>query len=75
MIVDGVGWPAGTEVTVVYLDTLGDETGSRAVGFADDNGRFSVQIVAQDPSNIPGPHVVQASDGDQTAEATYDAQP
>jgi len=73
LTVVGSGWDAGVEVTVDYLDTLGDPTGSRAFAFADRDGRFRATLVAFDPANIPGPHVVQASAGSQSAETSFNA--
>ena len=71
--VTGTGWDAGVEVTVEYLDTLGDPTGSQAFAFVGDDGRFSVVLIAFDPAGIPGPHVVQATTGSQDAEASFAA--
>lgn len=71
--VTGRGWDPGIEVTVEYLDTLGDPTGSRAFAFVNNNGRFTTTLIAFDPASIPGPHVVQASSGSQTAEASFNA--
>lgn len=70
----GVGWPAGAEVAIDYLDSLGEPTGSRATAVADGQGRFRTELAAQDPSNVPGPHTVVAVAGDDRAEATYDVQ-
>ena len=74
LTVTGLGWPPGVQVTIEYLDTLGEPTGSRSVVLADARGQFSAQLIAQDPANLPGPHAVEASDGTQTTQASYDAQ-
>lgn len=74
LTVTGTGFLPGAEVTLVYLDPTGAPTGSRAVVTADARGRFTGELTAQDPNNLPGQHTVQASDGERTAEATYDAQ-
>jgi hypothetical protein len=61
-------------VLVQYLDPTGTPTGSQAVVVADERGRFTTEITAQDPGNLPGEHVVRAGDGENTAEATYTAE-
>jgi DNA-directed RNA polymerase specialized sigma24 family protein len=73
--VDGTGWTPGTEVLVEYLDPTGTPTGSQTVVVVDERGRFTGELAAQDPNNLPGRHTVRASDGEQVAEATYDAEP
>lgn len=72
--VTGTGWPAGAEVRIDYLDTLGEETGSRADAVADAQGRFRATLAAQDPANLPGPHTVRARGGERTATAPFAAQ-
>ena len=74
LVVDGTGFEPGAEVTLDYLDPTGAETGSQSVVTADERGRFTGELTAQDPNNLPGEHTVRASDGEQTAEATYDAE-
>ncbi|MCU1589192.1 MAG: hypothetical protein JWP11_448 [Frankiales bacterium] len=72
--IQGTGWlPRGT-VTIDYLDPLGRQTGSHATATVDARGRFTTTLSAQDPSNLPGRHTIRATDGTQTASATYDAQ-
>jgi hypothetical protein len=44
------------------------------VVIADARGRFTGELTAQDPNNLPGEHTVRATDGTNTAETTYDAQ-
>ncbi|MCW2679624.1 MAG: Neocarzinostatin family [Frankiales bacterium] len=72
--VSGTGFTPGAQVTVDYLDPTGAATGSQTVVVADERGRFTSELTAQDPNNLPGDHVVRASDGTLTAEATYTAQ-
>lgn len=72
--VSGTGWTPGAPVTIEYLDTLGQRTGSSATAVADGGGAFSVQLAAQDPQNLPGEHEVRASEGARSASALYDAQ-
>lgn len=74
IIASGTGFTAGAQVLVQYLDPTGTPTGSQAVVIADERGRFTTEITAQDPNNFPGEHTVRASDGTLTAEATYTAQ-
>lgn len=73
LTVNGTGWTPGGEVLVEYLDPTGTPTGSQSVVVADARGRFTGEITAQDPNNLPGRHTIRASDGAQTAEAAYDA--
>lgn len=75
LTVSGTGWTPGVEVTLVYVDPAGRPTGAQAVATADARGRFTAEIAALDPEQLPGPHVVRAGDGEVVAEATYDAQP
>lgn len=74
LTVSGTGFAPGAEVSLVYLDPTGAETGSRSVVTADARGRFTGELTAQDPNNLPGRHTIRASDGATTAEAAYDAQ-
>jgi DNA-directed RNA polymerase specialized sigma24 family protein len=70
--VQGTGWtPRGT-ITIDYLDPLGRQTGSHATAAIDARGRFTTTLSAEDPSNLPGRHTIRATDGTQTASATYD---
>jgi DNA-directed RNA polymerase specialized sigma24 family protein len=72
--VSGTGFTPGAEVTLAYLDPTGADTGSRSVVTADARGRFTGELTAQDPNNLPGRHTIRATDGSVTAEAAYDAQ-
>jgi hypothetical protein len=72
--VTGTGFAPGAEVLVEYLDPTGAATGSSATAVADERGRFTTDLTAQDPNNFPGEHTVRATDGQRTAEATYTAQ-
>ncbi|MEX2290693.1 MAG: hypothetical protein WD794_10240 [Mycobacteriales bacterium] len=74
LTVSGTGWRPGTQVQLDYLDPTGTPTGSRSVVVPDARGRFTGQLSAQDPANLPGRHTVRASNGTQVAEAPYDAQ-
>ena len=74
LTVSGTGFTPGAEVSLVYLDPTGADTGSRSVVTADARGRFTGELTAQDPNNLPGRHTIQASDGQVVAEAAYDAQ-
>ena len=62
-------------MTLVYVDPAGRPTGAQAVATVDARGRFTAELAALDPEQLPGPHVVRAGDGEVVAEATYDAQP
>ena len=72
--VNGTGWTPGSEVLIEYLDPTGASTGSQTRAVADARGRFTAELTAQDPNNLPGEHTVRATDGTLFAEATYDAQ-
>ena len=74
LVVSGTGWTPGAEVLVEYLDPTGTPTGSQTTVVADARGRFTGELVAQDPNNLPGRHTVRASDGEVVAETSYDAQ-
>lgn len=73
LTVNGTGWLPGSTVTVVYYDTLGRRTPSESVADVDARGRFTTQLAAQDPTNVPGEHEIRASNGSQQASATYQA--
>ena len=73
LTVSGTGWTPGGEVLLEYLDPTGAPTGSQSVVVADARGRFTGELTAQDPNNLPGRHTVRANDGAQAAEAAYDA--
>lgn len=75
LTVSGTGWTPGVQVRLEYVDPLGRPTGPQATVTADARGRFTAQLTAFDPEQLPGPHPVQAAAGEVTAEATYDAQP
>jgi hypothetical protein len=70
--VTGRGFRPGATVTVTYSSSLGlvQSTNRATVG---EDGTFSTSIVAADPSGIPGPHNVNASDGARSASATFTA--
>ncbi len=72
LTVQGTGWTLRGTVTLDYLDSLGRQTGSHATTAVDARGRFTTTLSAQDPANLPGRHRIRASDGAQTATATYD---
>lgn len=74
LTVTGSGWTPDAEVLVEYLDPTGTPTGSQSVVVADARGRFTASLTAQDPNNLPGEHTIRASNGEQSAETTYDAQ-
>jgi len=74
LAITGTGWPAGAEIALDYLDAVGETTGSQTTAIADAAGRFTAQLTAQDPNNLPGRHAVVATDGVATAEAGFDAQ-
>ncbi len=75
LTVNGAGFAPDSEVRVDYLDSAGTPTGSQAVVVTDARGRFTAELAAQDPSNVPGAHEVVATDGAQTARATFTATP
>lgn len=74
LTVNGRGWTPGTEVLVEYLDPTDTPTGSQAVVLVDARGRFTAELTAQDPNNLPGEHTVRAGDGTRGAEASYEAE-
>ena len=70
--VAGTGWQPGTPVTIQYLDTLGQPSGSAATVVPRADGAFSTALATVDPANVPGEHTVRASNGVQPdATATY----
>ena len=75
LTVTGTGWTPGATVLLRYLDPTGLPTGSESSVVVDTTGRFAGTLVAEDPNDLPGEHVVRASDGEVTAEATYEAEP
>ncbi len=74
LTVNGTGFLPRTQVLVEYLDPTGTPTGSTSVVVTDARGRFTTELTAQDPNNLPGEHTVRASDETNVAEASYDAQ-
>lgn len=72
--VTGTGWHAGTTVTITYSDALGRDTGSTAQATTGPDGRFTAQLVARDSTGLPGRHTVTATNGEQSASATFTAQ-
>jgi hypothetical protein len=74
LVVTGTGWPPNAEIALDYLDPVGQPTGSQTTAIADADGRFTAQLTAQDPNNLPGRHSVRATDGVATAETGFDAQ-
>lgn len=72
LTVTGSGWPAGAPVQLDYLDPTGAPTGAQAQTLVEDDGTFSVDVVAADGSNLPGLHTVRVSDGSRVAETSYD---
>jgi DNA-directed RNA polymerase specialized sigma24 family protein len=73
--VSGTGWTPGATVLLEYLDPTGTPTGSESTVTVASDGTFTGTLVAEDPNDLPGEHVVRASDGEVQAEATYDASP
>ena len=71
--VNGRGWTPGAVVTVEYRLQFGGQTGSSVDVFADERGRFTTTLTANDPQNLPGPHEVAADDGAHQASATFNA--
>lgn len=71
LTVSGTGWTPGAEVLLEYLDPAGTPTGSQSIVVADERGRFTGELTAQDPNNLPGRHTIRASDGAQVAETSY----
>jgi hypothetical protein len=68
----GTGWSPRAAVTIDYLDPLGRQTGSHASATVDARGRFTTTLSAQDPSNLPGRHMIRATDGTQVTSTTFD---
>jgi hypothetical protein len=68
----GTGWLPRATITVDYIDPLGRQTGSKAAATVDARGRFTTQLAAQDPSNLPGRHTIRATDGTQSVSTTFD---
>ena len=75
LTVSGTGWTPGVEVLLEYVDPAGLPTGSQSLVTTDARGRFTAELTAFDPEQLPGRHVVRAGNGEVTTEATYDAQP
>ncbi|MHB8340318.1 MAG: sigma-70 family RNA polymerase sigma factor [Mycobacteriales bacterium] len=73
LTVTGSGWDPGLTVTLRYLDPVGQPAGPVATAVAGPNGTFTQRIVAEDRSNLPGPHQVSASNGKQSASAVFQA--
>jgi len=73
LTVTGTGWAPDSEVALEYLDPTGQPTGSQTTAIADADGRFTAQLTAQDPNNLPGRHFVRATDGVAVAETGFDA--
>ncbi len=69
--VTGTGWRPGSTVQLNYQSFGGHDTGSGATALTDASGRFATTIAAEDPAAVPGPHTVQATNGDQQASASY----
>jgi hypothetical protein len=70
--VSGTRWEPGSRVLLEYLDPAGRPTGSRATVTVEADGTFEGELVARDPSGLPGRHSVRASDGTRTRTAPYD---
>ncbi len=68
--VSGTGWTPGQPVQVEYVTSFG-ATGSSSTVVADERGRFTTQLTAHDPQNLPGPHDVRADDGTHQQTATF----
>jgi DNA-directed RNA polymerase specialized sigma24 family protein len=66
--VTGAGWTAGTNVTVSYVNLLGQTTSSVVVS-VESNGTFATTLYCSDP--VPGQHTIRASDGVSTASQPY----
>ncbi len=75
LLVMGTGWPPDGQVRLDYLDTTGKETGSRTVVSVNDDGEFTAQLTAEDPSDRPGRHAVRARDGTRTLQVGYVVEP
>ena len=71
MLVLGAGWTPGTTVTLDYLGVDGEQTGARATAVVDPQGGFGVELLAEDPADRTGQHVVRVSDGSRTQDVTY----
>ena len=75
LTVSGTGWDPGQAILLQYLDPTGTPTGSENPDVqADERGRFTATLIAQDPNNLPGRHIVRATSSTQTADASYDAE-
>ena len=74
LFVLGAGWTPGTTVVLDYLDVDGAQTGSRASAVVDPQGGFGVELLAEDPSDRTGRHVVRVSDGSRTQDVPYDVE-
>lgn len=73
--VSGTGWKTGEQVTIVYLNALGVETGQRATAIPNADGVFTASLVCFDQTNVPGPHRIRARNSSGQEEfATYNAQ-
>jgi len=71
--VDGRGWMPGSTVTLNYYNAFGGEVGSTASAIVDERGRFTTLLTAHDEQGIPGNHRVTADNGQQAAQANFNA--
>lgn len=71
LLVLGAGWTPGTTVTLDYLGVDGEQTGAQASAVVDPQGGFGVELLAEDPADRTGQHVVRVSDGSRTEDVAY----
>lgn len=71
LLVLGTGWTPGTTVTLDYLGLDGEQTGAQASAVVDPQGGFGVELLAEDPADRIGQHVVRVTDGIRTQDVAY----
>lgn len=69
--VTGNSWAPNTTITITYRSQL--STSAPVTVTSDGSGFFQATIQAHDPSNVPGPHQVEVTDGRTTGTATFNA--
>ena len=69
--VTGTHWVPGAGITVTYRSQI--STGATTTVTSDATGSFTATIQAHDPSNVPGAHSVDVTDGTSSASATFTA--
>ncbi|MCW2715104.1 MAG: hypothetical protein JWN88_2151 [Frankiales bacterium] len=74
LLVLGSGWTPGATVGLDYLGVDGASTGSTATVVVDPGGGFGVELLAEDPSDLTGRHIVRATEGTRVQDVPYDVE-